>query len=212
VAASAWLTVACSAQSDPVPESNESVFTVPVEVELAEIYTTAKDIAQAERVAAIVAGVVVETRDVWIDGPMVFRLLTIDVSQVLAGQTPQRITVRESGGLMDWDDFLKAWGPKTADLPANPPKYYEESWFGADHTAVGDELVLFLGTLKDDPQWRIADEDYDIVGGIFGRYTLDKEAALYRRAVGADPEEVGQMFSDWTLTYDQLQDAASTNR
>jgi len=169
------------------PQGREIVMVVDSEAALREDYSSIRELAASTSVVAIVRGVVSATRDVYSDR-LAFRILTVDVTQVIRGQVGRQISVLEDGGVVPYAAVKDDLGTKdnAPTAPARTDGYVDFRFMGARHSEAGDDVVLFLGV---NPNSGTAiDSEYYIVSSVHGRFTLDPTTRAFVRG-GSEANE-----------------------
>jgi hypothetical protein len=174
-------------------ELRDIVMVVDGEASLKENYATIRELAGSKSVVAVVRGTVSSTRDVYLER-FAFRILSVNVTESLRGQTGKQISVLEDGGVVPYAKAAADIPQKDGDpsTPRNPAGYVDFRLMGARHSEAGDEVVIFLGV---NPNSGTAIEtEYNMVSSVHGRFTFDAKTNTFVRALGTTDKELRPGF------------------
>lgn len=179
-----------SAGGRPVTAAESSsgrkvVFTVEGDALLRESFSTIGEMSRSDAVRTIVRGKVTATDDVYSEG-IANRILTVDVTKKYKGESPATIRVYEDGGYVRLKDMLPDLSAR-GQTSTFTPQQIEEGivdvvFMGAEHSQVGDVVVLFL---RENPNPSQGDS-YQLVSAVQGRLTLNKKNGQYERPSGRE--------------------------
>ena len=150
--------------------SNYQIFTeANSEAALKNLYYNIDEFIDSDSSDAVVKGNIAEIEYVYIDG-CAYSKLTVDVEEAYQGEVQETITVYEDGGYTRLSDE-KAQIEEHADLSQYTEEEMNNLLMGAEHSNVGDTVILFLKS----NEGSILGDSYRINCSVFGRYTLSND-------------------------------------
>lgn len=185
--------VTTSAGAAPAGQPKDIVMVVEGEASLKEDYATIKELAGSRNVVAVVRGTITRTRDVYLER-FGFRILSVDVTEHLRGQTGKQISVLEDGGIVPYTTAAADMPRKDGDPSSrhNPTGFVDFRFMGARHSEAGDEVVLFLGVNPN--KGTVIETEYNVVSSVRGRFTLDANTKTFVRTQGTPDKDLRRGF------------------
>lgn len=189
------------APADAVPvDPPVVVLKVAADAALKEDYATLDQLAASPNVRLVVSGKIVEATPVYRE-QVAYTKLTVRVAKsssrdVAPGST---VVIYRDGGQIPLSQVLPDLkSDQAAMLPASPPAnaVVDFRFMGAEQSAVGDEIVAFLGP---DPNPERAGA-YQPVSSVHGLLKLDRQANRYARL--GDEKRAGYEASTSAATAD----------